>query len=78
MPGRCRSANAHALTLTEDHWALLQVRIARRGGDGERHLAPRNPGNPVNYNVNWTYGGDGSRNGALAGRLLRSFMFSCA
>ena len=25
---------------------------------------PRNPGVPVNYNVNWTYGGDNSRNGA--------------
>jgi len=25
---------------------------------------PRNPGVPVSYNVNWTYGGDGSRGGA--------------
>ena len=25
--------------------------------------AGRNPGVPVNYNVNWTYGGDGSKPG---------------
>ena len=29
--------------------------------------AGRNPGVPVNYNVNWTYGGDGSApNGGFA------------
>ena len=29
--------------------------------------AGRNPGTPVNYNVNWTYGGDGSKpNGGFA------------